>query len=85
MADPQAMVQVVVAWDAYERIGWPEAKLFMAQAHHIRCNRTEIERRIPRFCGGAGCGGADVTYSTASAHPKCSDIDDEAARLSRWV
>jgi putative ATPase len=32
MADPQAMVQVVAAWDAYERIGWPEAKLFMAQA-----------------------------------------------------
>ena len=32
MADPQAMVQVVMAWDAYERVGWPEAKLFMAQA-----------------------------------------------------
>jgi putative ATPase len=32
MADPQAMVQVVTAWDAHERIGWPEAKLFMAQA-----------------------------------------------------
>ena len=32
MADPQAMVQVVTAWDAYERIGWPEARLFMAQA-----------------------------------------------------
>jgi putative ATPase len=31
-ADPQAMVQVVMAWDAYERVGWPEAKLFMAQA-----------------------------------------------------
>jgi putative ATPase len=32
MADPQALVQVIAAWDAYERIGWPEAKLFMAQA-----------------------------------------------------
>jgi putative ATPase len=32
MADPQAMVQVMTARDAYERIGWPEAKLFMAQA-----------------------------------------------------
>jgi putative ATPase len=32
MADPQAMVQVIMAWDAYERVGWPEAKLFMAQA-----------------------------------------------------
>ena len=32
MADPQAMVQVVTAWDAFERVGWPEGKLFMAQA-----------------------------------------------------
>ncbi len=32
MADPQAMVQVLMAWDAYERVGWPEARLFMAQA-----------------------------------------------------
>ncbi|HEY1858265.1 replication-associated recombination protein A [Acidocella sp.] len=32
MADPQAMVQVITAWDAYERVGWPEARLFMAQA-----------------------------------------------------
>ena len=32
MANPQAMVQVIMAWDAYERVGWPEARLFMAQA-----------------------------------------------------
>jgi putative ATPase len=31
-ADPQAMVQVVSAWDAFERVGWPEGKLFLAQA-----------------------------------------------------
>jgi putative ATPase len=32
MADPQALQQVVTAWDAFERVGWPEARLFMAQA-----------------------------------------------------
>lgn len=32
MADPQAMVQVVTAWNAFERVGWPEGRLFMAQA-----------------------------------------------------
>ncbi|APH58897.1 replication-associated recombination protein A [Granulibacter bethesdensis] len=32
MADPQAMVQVVSAWQAFERIGWPEGRLFLAQA-----------------------------------------------------
>jgi putative ATPase len=32
MADPQAMVQVVTAWNAFERTGLPEGELFMAQA-----------------------------------------------------
>ncbi|WP_421992464.1 replication-associated recombination protein A [Roseococcus sp.] len=32
MADPQAMVQVMTAWQAFERIGWPEGRLFLAQA-----------------------------------------------------
>lgn len=32
MADPQALTQVVAAWDAFERVGWPEARLFLAQA-----------------------------------------------------
>lgn len=32
MADPQAMPQVVTAWQAFERVGWPEGRLFLAQA-----------------------------------------------------
>lgn len=32
MADPQALVQVLTAWDAFERTGLPEGELFMAQA-----------------------------------------------------
>ncbi|WP_043879321.1 replication-associated recombination protein A [Azorhizobium caulinodans] len=32
MADPQAMPQVIAAWTAFERVGWPEGRLFMAQA-----------------------------------------------------
>lgn len=32
MADPQAMPQVVAAWTAFERVGWPEGRLFLAQA-----------------------------------------------------
>lgn len=32
MADPQAMVQVITAWNAFERTGFPEGELFMAQA-----------------------------------------------------
>jgi putative ATPase len=32
MADPQALVQVITAWQAFERTGFPEGELFMAQA-----------------------------------------------------
>ena len=32
MADPQALVQVMTAWQAFERIGMPEGRLFLAQA-----------------------------------------------------
>ena len=32
MADPNAMPQVIAAWTAFERIGWPEGRLFIAQA-----------------------------------------------------
>ncbi|MCC2979039.1 MULTISPECIES: replication-associated recombination protein A [unclassified Sphingomonas] len=32
MADPQAMVQVLTAWQAFERAGLPEGRLFLAQA-----------------------------------------------------
>jgi putative ATPase len=32
MADPHAMPQVVAAWNGFERVGWPEGRLFLAQA-----------------------------------------------------
>jgi putative ATPase len=32
MADPQALVQALAAWDAYERLGSPEGELAIAQA-----------------------------------------------------
>ncbi|MFT8245705.1 replication-associated recombination protein A [Roseomonas sp. BN140053] len=31
-ADPQALVQAVTAWNAFERVGWPEGRLFLGQA-----------------------------------------------------
>jgi putative ATPase len=31
-ADPNAMLQVIGAWDAFDRVGWPEGRLFLAQA-----------------------------------------------------
>ncbi len=31
LADPQALPQSIAAWEAYERIGWPEGELALAQ------------------------------------------------------
>ncbi|MGH8326061.1 MAG: replication-associated recombination protein A, partial [Steroidobacteraceae bacterium] len=32
MADPQALVQVLTAWQVFERVGWPEGRLMLSQA-----------------------------------------------------
>jgi putative ATPase len=32
LANPQAMPQAVAAWEAYEKIGWPESKFIISQA-----------------------------------------------------
>lgn len=32
LADPEALVQVMSAWKAFERVGFPEGRLFLAQA-----------------------------------------------------
>jgi putative ATPase len=32
LADPQAVVQVLTNWQLFERVGWPEGHLFLAQA-----------------------------------------------------
>jgi putative ATPase len=32
LADPQALVQALAAWDGYERLGSPEGEVFLAQA-----------------------------------------------------
>lgn len=32
LADPQALSQVATAWETFEKVGWPEGRLFLAQA-----------------------------------------------------
>jgi putative ATPase len=32
LANPQAMPQALAAWDAYEKVGWPESRYIVAQA-----------------------------------------------------
>jgi putative ATPase len=46
-ADPQAVVQVLTNWQLFERVGWPEGHLFLAQAVVYvatapKTNRTHI-------------------------------------------
>jgi len=32
LADPQALVQAMAAWEAFDRLGWPEARMALSQA-----------------------------------------------------
>ena len=48
LADPQALVQALAAWDAYDRLGSPEGELAVAQLRDLPGERAEIERRL---CG----------------------------------
>ena len=47
LADPQAVVQALAAWDTYDRLGSPEGELAIAQLRDLSCDRAEIECSLP--------------------------------------
>ena len=53
LADPQALVQALAAWDAYERLGSPEGELALAQAVDLSRHRAQIQRRLHGLRRGA--------------------------------
>ena len=46
LADPQALVQALAAWDAYDRLGSPEGRSGPGAARDLSGERAEIERRL---------------------------------------
>jgi putative ATPase len=64
MADPQAMVQVVTAWTAFDRTGLPEGELFMAQAIAYVATAPKSNAAMVGFAKAK-----QVAMQTGSLHP----------------
>ncbi len=64
MADPQAMVQVVTAWTAFDRTGLPEGELFMAQAIAYVATAPKSNAAMMGFAKAK-----QVAMQTGSLHP----------------
>jgi putative ATPase len=67
LADPQALVQTLAAWDAYDRLGSPEGELAIAQAVLFLATAPKSNAAYRAF--GAAAGAARETGSlTPPAH-----------------
>jgi putative ATPase len=63
LADPQALVQTLAAWDAYDRLGSPEGELAIAQAVLFLATAPKSNAAYRAF--GAAAGAARDTGSLA--------------------
>jgi putative ATPase len=63
-ADPQALVQVITAWTAFDRTGLPEGELFMAQAIAYVATAPKSNAAMVGFAKAK-----QVALQTGSLHP----------------
>jgi len=80
LADPQALVQALAAWDAYDRLGSPEGEL-RSRSSDLSGDRPQIERRLRRLWRGARDGRRHRLADAAAAHPQRADPADARSRL----
>ena len=81
-ADPNAMLQVIGAWDAFERVGWPEGKLFMAQAICYVAAAPKSNASYVAFSAGARPRGAHRASASTPECPERANADDAADGVS---
>ena len=67
LADPQALVQTLAAWDAYERLGSPEGELALAQAVLFLATAPK-SNAIYRAYGAAGRAARETGSLMPPAH-----------------
>jgi putative ATPase len=67
LADPQALVQALAAWDAYDRLGSPEGELAIAQAVLFLATAPKSNAAYRAF-GAAGGAARDTGSLTPPAH-----------------
>ena len=81
LADPQALVQALAAWQAYERLGSPEGELALVQCviYLGSAPKSNAAYRAASAANAAGAG--DRLADAAEAHPQRADAADEGPRL----
>ena len=84
LADPQALVQALAAWHAYERLGSPEGELALAQRVIYLATAPKSNAAYKAF-GAARGRRRDRLADAAQAHPERADPADEGPRLRQGL
>ena len=81
LADPQALVQALAAWDAYDRLGSPEGELAVAQLVIYLASAPKSNAAYAAFGEARAMAERDRLADAADAHPERADRADAQARL----
>ena len=82
LAEPQALVQALAAWEAYERLGSPEGELALVQCVIFLGSGAEVERGVQGAGRGDAAGAGDRLADAAQAYPECADAADAGSRAT---
>ena len=85
LADPQAVVQALAAWDTYDRLGSPEGELAIAQCVIYLATAPKSNAAYTRLWRGATDGARDRLVDAADAHPERADAADAQSRLRQGL
>ena len=81
LADPQALVQALAAWDAYDRLGSPEGELALAQLVIYLATAPKSNAAYDAFGEAQRDGARHRLADAADAHPERADPADAQPRL----
>ncbi len=81
LAEPQALVQALAAWDAYDRLGSPEGELAVAQLVIYLATAPKSNAAYVAFGEARGLARRDRLADAADAHPQRADPADARHRL----
>ena len=85
LADPQALVQALAAWDAYDRLGSPEGELAIAQLVIYLATAPKSNAAYVAFGEAQRDGARDRLADAADAHPERADPADARSRLRQGL
>lgn len=85
LADPNALVQAISAWNSYERLGSPEGDLAVAGLVGLFGDGAQIHRGLSGMESGVAGGQTNGLIDAAETYFKCADKVDERNWLWRRI